>query len=362
MTGPEESGRDWVLHVDLDQFIAAVELLRHPELRGRPVVVGGSGDPTRPRTVAATATYEARAYGIRSGMPLRAALRLCPEAVFLPSDRPAYEAASEQVMATLRGFPVRVEVWGWDEAFVGARTDDPEALAADLRRAVLAATGLSCSVGIGDNKHQAKLASAFAKPAGVHRLTTDTWARQMYGRPTDALWGIGAKTARKLAGLGVRTVADLAAADPAELARHFGPVNGPWLHHLAHGRGESEVVTTPWVPRGHSRETTFPRDLTDASDISGQVAALARQVAADAAEAGRAVVRVSVKVRFAPFLTRTRQSRLAAPTTDPAELTRVALAVLGRFDLTRPVRLLGVAVEYAPPGDEATSYTLTAIE
>ncbi|MET7465191.1 DNA polymerase IV [Nonomuraea sp. NPDC005501] len=361
-TGSTGSGRDWILHVDLDQFIAAVELLRHPELRGRPVVVGGSGDPTQPRTVAATATYEARAYGVHSGMPLRTALRRCPDAVFLPADRPAYEAASERVMATLRGLPIRLEVWGWDEAFAGTRTDDPEALAAELQRAVLTATELTCSVGIGDNKHQAKLASAFAKPAGIFRLTTDTWREVMDDRPTDALWGIGARTAGKLADLGLHTVAQLAAADPAELARRFGPTNGPWYRYLALGHGESEIVTTPWVPRGHSRETTFPHDLTDASDIAAHVATLAGQVASDAAAENRAAVRVSVKVRFAPFLTRTRQTKLAAPTTDPAELTRVALAVLGRFDLTRPVRLLGVGVEYAPPDGEQAPYTLTTLE
>ncbi|GAA3093692.1 hypothetical protein GCM10020001_006620 [Nonomuraea salmonea] len=206
--------RDWILHLDLDQFIAAVELLRHPELRGRPVVVGGTGDPTQPRTVAATATYEAREHGIHSGMPLRTALRRCPDAVFLPTDPPAYEAASQHVMAVLREHPVRVEVWGWDEAFIGATTNDPEALAATLQHDVRRRTHLDCSIGIGDNKHQAKLASAFAKPAGIYRLTSDNWADVMNDRPTDALWGIGAKTARKLAAHNLRTVAQLAAADP----------------------------------------------------------------------------------------------------------------------------------------------------
>jgi hypothetical protein len=138
---------DWILHVDLDEFIAAVEMARRPELRGLPVVVGGEGDPTK-RTVVATASYAAREFGIRSGMPLRTAAKRCPEAVFLPSDLPAYEEVSEQVMIILRRFPVVVEILGWDEAFLGARIDDPEALAADIRRAVLAGTGLSCSVGI----------------------------------------------------------------------------------------------------------------------------------------------------------------------------------------------------------------------
>jgi len=347
--------RDWILHMDLDQFIAAVEILRHPELRGRPVVVGGDGDPTRPRTVAATATYEAREHGVHSGMPLRTALRRCPDAVFLPSDPPAYEAASARVMAVLRDFPVAVEVWGWDEAFLGARTDDPESLAAAVQHAVHARTELSCSVGIGDNKHQAKLASGFAKPAGVHRLTSDRWAEVMNDRPTDALWGIGAKTARKLAGLGLRTVAQLAAADPEDLAARFGPTNGPWLRYLALGKGETEVVTTPWIPRGHGRETTFPHDLTDPAEITAQVTTLAAQVTADAQAAGRLVIRVRVKVRFTPFLTRTRQVTLPAPNADPETVTRAALAVLDRFDLSRPVRLLGVAVDYEMPSVRSPS-------
>ncbi|MEV0384609.1 DNA polymerase IV [Nonomuraea sp. NPDC050643] len=343
------STRDWILHVDLDQFIAAVEILRHPELAGKPVVVGGSGDPTQPRTVAATATYEAREHGIHSGMPLRAAHKRCPDAIFLPSDPPAYEAASERVMAVLREFPVRVEIWGWDEAFLGATTDDPETLAADLQHAVHARTRLTCSVGIGDNKHQAKLASGLAKPAGIHRLTSDNWAETMNHRPTDALWGIGARTSKKLAALGHHTVAQLAAADPAELARHFGPTNGPWYRYLALGKGEAEILTTPWIARGHSRETTFTHDLTDRDDITRHLTDLAQHVAHDAIEAGRDITRVSVKIRFTPFLTRTRQTKLPTPTTDPATITRTALAILDRFDLTRPIRLLGVAVEYTMP-------------
>ncbi|AQZ61172.1 DNA polymerase IV [[Actinomadura] parvosata subsp. kistnae] len=341
--------RNWILHLDLDQFIAAVELLRHPELRGRPVVVGGTGDPTQPRTVAATATYEAREHGIHSGMPLRTALRRCPDAVFLPSDPPSYEAASARVMAVLREFPVHVEVWGWDEAFLGATTDDPEALAADLQHAVRARTHLDCSIGIGDNKHQAKLASAFAKPAGIYRLTTETWAATMNHRPTDALWGIGTKISAKLAAHGLHTVAQLAAADPADLARHFGPTNGPWYRYLALGKGEAEVVTTPWIARGHSRETTFPHDLTDPAAIATHLATLAQQVAHDAADAGRTITRVTVKIRTTPFQTRTRQTKLPTPTTDPATITRTALDILDRHDLTHPVRLIGVAVEYTMP-------------
>jgi len=156
----------WVLHVDLDQFLAAVEVLRRPELRGRPVVVGGDGDPTK-RGVVSTASYEARAFGVQSGVPLRTAAKRCPEAVFLPVDRPVYEAFSARVMAALREFDAVVEVMGWDEAFLAVETDDPHASAREIQARVRARTGLDCTVGIGDNKLQAKLATGFGKPTTV---------------------------------------------------------------------------------------------------------------------------------------------------------------------------------------------------
>src|SRR5712691_5877089 len=232
----------YILHVDLDQFIAAVEVLRRPELRGKPVVVGGSGDPTQ-RGVVSTASYEARRYGVHSGMPLRTAARRCPEAVFLPVDGPAYDAASVEVMAALRTLPAVVEVAGWDEAFLEVDTDDAESFAQDLQEAVSDRTGLSCSVGIGQNKLHAKIASGMDKPGGVFRLTAESWFEVMGARPVDALWGIGRKTAQRLAALSVRTVADLAGADEASLAGAFGPNTGPWLRALARGEGSSHVRT-----------------------------------------------------------------------------------------------------------------------
>lgn len=246
---------DWVLHVDLDQFIAAVELARRPELAGKPVVVGGAGDPTR-RGVVATASYEAREYGVHSGMPLRTAAKRCPDAVFLPSDPPAYEEVSEEVMATLRTFPVVVEVLGWDEAFVGARVPDPEDLASRIQDAVWTATGMSCSVGVGDNKLRAKIATGFAKPAGVYRLTRENWVEVMAERPVVALWGVGPRTSAKLREMGVVTVADLARTEPDVLAARFGPRMGPWFRTLALGAGETEVSATPWIAKSRSREVT----------------------------------------------------------------------------------------------------------
>jgi DNA polymerase-4 len=340
----------WVLHVDLDQFIAAVEVLRRPELAGRPVVVGGAGDPTQ-RAVVATASYEARAFGVRSGMPLRTAAKRCPDAVFLPSDPAAYDEASEAVMATLRGIDdVVVEVLGWDEAFLGVRTDDPEALAREVQRAVLAATRLSCAVGIGDNTLRAKLATEFGKPGGMYRLTAENWFAVMGARPTEALWGIGRKTARKLAELGISTVAELAAADPAVLAARLGPAMGPWYVQLGHGIGRAEVIGTPWVPRSRGHETTFQENLTDWAQVRAHVADLARRVAADVVTDGRAAARVGVKVRFAPFWTRTASATLAAPTRDAGVLAAAALDVLERFDHDRPVRLLGVRAEFERAG------------
>ncbi|MFD2419142.1 DNA polymerase IV [Amycolatopsis pigmentata] len=343
----EESANHWILHVDLDQFIAAVELARHPELRGRPVVVGGAGDPTQ-RAVVATASYEAREFGVQSGMPLRTAAKRCPDAVFLPSDPPAYEEVSERVMATLRTLPVVVEVLGWDEAFLGAHTADPEALAGRIRDAVTEETGLSSSVGIGDNKLRAKIATGFAKPAGVYRLTKRNWAEVMNSRPPDALWGIGRKTVRKLADLGVTSVGELAAADPAGLAARFGPTMGPWYRLLALGVGDTEVTATPYVPKSRSRETTFQHNLTDPVEIAEQVAALARRVTEDVIAEGRPAARVAVKVRFAPFVTHTRSLSLPEPTYDAATIERAALEVLSWFTDDRPVRLLGVRAEFSP--------------
>ncbi|MGH2731433.1 MAG: DNA polymerase IV, partial [Actinomycetota bacterium] len=331
-----------------DQFIAAVELLRHPELEGKPVVVGGDGDPAK-RGVVSTANYEARRYGIRSGMPLRTAHRRCPEAVFLPVDPEAYLGPSARVMDTLRTFPAVVQVMGWDEAFMAVSHHDPEAMAREVQRAVREATVLWCSIGVGDNKLRAKLATSFAKPAGVFKLTRNNWEQVMGELPTDALWGIGAKTARKLLGMGIRTVAELAETDEGLLAGTFGPNTGPWLGHLARGEDESEVTAKPYVAKARGRERTYQKDIADPEVIRREVGRLAAQLAEELAEEGRGAVRVVVKVRFSPFSTRTHSVPLPQATLDGPAIERGALSALERFDLDRPVRLLGVRAELEPP-------------
>jgi DNA polymerase IV len=346
---------EWILHVDLDQFLAAVEVLRRPELAGRPVVVGGDGNPDRPRQVVATASYEARAFGVRSGMPLRTAKRRCPEAVFLPSDKPAYEAASAEVMATLRRLPGVVEVWGWDEAFVGVNTDDPEHVARVVKESVFAATRLTCAVGIGETKVQAKTATRFAKPGGIARLTRATWMPTMGHRPVHELWGIGTRTATRLGECGITTIAELATADHDELARHFGPTIGPWLKLLGLGGGPSPVSGEVRVAKSRSKETTFEYDLTSWSDVDAHVGRLASEVTASVVSEGREVTHVAVKLRTATFFTQTKISKLAEPSVDPSAVARQARVVLNRFETRRPIRLVGVRVVLADGSKAAPS-------
>lgn len=231
-------------------------------------------------------------------------------------------------------------------------TAHPEARAAELRRAVLAETGLSCSVGIGDTLQRAKIATGFAKPAGVYRLTEANWMQVMGHRPTEALWGVGARTAARLAEIGIGTVAELASADTAELVARFGPRTGPWFRQLGQGGGDTQVTDEPWVPRSRSREATYPKDLTERAAIDEQVATMAAALTREVVAERRSVVRVAVKVRYSNFFTRTKISKLPASTTDTAVVAAAALAVLDRFELDRPVRLLGVRVELAPPAPD----------
>ncbi|MBF4992686.1 DNA polymerase IV [Arthrobacter gandavensis] len=347
-----------MLHVDLDQFIAAVEVLRRPELAGKPLIVGGRGDPTE-RAVVSTASYEARAFGVGSGMPLRVAARKVPDAVFLPVDAEAYLAASETVMAALRAQPdAVVQVLGWDEAFVGIEAEDPEAYARSLQAAVLAETRLHCSVGIGDTLIRAKNATDFGKPAGTFRLTETNWLDVMGNKPTKELWGVGNRISARLEKLGIHTVAELAAADPQALVPEFGPKMGPWYATLGRGEGSREVDDTPWVARGHSRETTFQQNLTEPEQVRDAVARLAAEVLEEVAAEGRPVIGLTLKVRYAPFLTKTH-ARKIPETSDRKEVLARALDLAGAVEPGRPIRLLGLRAEMAMPDDARKGHTPT---
>ncbi|MFT2817937.1 DNA polymerase IV [Leifsonia sp. A12D58] len=345
-----------MLHVDLDQFIAAVEVLRRPELAGKPIIVGGRGDPTE-RAVVSTASYEARAFGVGSGMPLRIAARKVPDAVILPVDSEAYLTASNTVMATLRSQPdAVVQVLGWDEAFVGIQTDDPDAYARDIQAAVLEQTRLHCSVGIGDTLVRAKNATDLGKPAGIFRLTAENWLDVMGSRPTKELWGVGSKVSGRLATLGITTVGELAACDPNDLVPEFGPKMGPWYAQLGRGDGASVVDDTPWVARGHSRETTFQTDLTDPAQVDDAVRELVANVLTDVAAEGRPVIGLTLKVRYAPFTTTTHARKIPA-TVDRDDILARALDLAGVIEVGRPIRLLGLRAEMAMPDDARKGHT-----
>jgi DNA polymerase-4 len=371
----------WVPHVDLDQLQAAVEVRRKPELADMPIIVGGNGDPDEPRKVVTCASYPAREFGVRAGMPLRTAARKCPEATFLPLDTDAYDQASEEVMGLLRDFGHPVEVWGWDEAYVGADLDessDPLRLAEQIREVIAAETGLSCSVGISDNKQRAKVATGFGKPprtqgaeqtprtqgsdqtprtpgagegSGIYCLTEDNWMAVMGDRRVDALWGVGPKTAKRPAALAISTVADLAATDATILTSTFGPTTGLWILLLAKGGGDTNVSAAPWVPRSRSHVVTFPRDLTDRAEMDSAVVELTHQTLTEVIGQNRIVTRVAVTVRTKTFFTRTKIRKLAAAGTDADVITQTALELLAQFELDRPIRLLGVRLELAPPAD-----------
>ena len=324
---------------------------------GRPVVVGGHGVPGE-RAVVSTASYEAREFGVGSGMPMVTARRTLPDAVFLPVDAEAYTAASEAVMGVLRSYEALVvEVLGWDEAFIGVPTSDPEAWAREIRQAVYAATELHSSTGIGDNRLRAKIATGFAKPQGIYRLTEANWYPVMGARPPDALWGIGSRTAKKLETMGVTTVRQLVATPDDELAAVFGPKMGPWIGSIGRGEASAEVSAEPWVPRSHSRETTFPRNLADWAEVAEQARVLAARVAEDIRDEGRPGVRVGLKVRYAPFSTHTTSRALPEPTFDAEILADAAVALLERLDHDREVRLLGVRVEMTPPAQKKSGLT-----
>jgi DNA polymerase IV len=229
----------WILHVDLDRFMVAVEVLRRPELAGRPVVVGGHSGTTE-RGVVSAASREATAFGIKERMALSSARRRCPEAVFLPIDVPVQLEASRTVMAALRAFPADVQLKGLGEASLTLETDDPQAIAREVQRAVLGAAGLSCTVGVGDTALRAQTASGLAEPRGVFTLTREDWADEMGARATDALVGIDRARAAKLRALGIRTVSELASADEGVLADAFGPRLGALLRFLATGEDPCE--------------------------------------------------------------------------------------------------------------------------
>jgi DNA polymerase IV len=251
-------------------------------------------------------------------------------------------------MATLRSFGVPLQVQGLDEAFLGGEIEDPAGLASALRSAVSERNQLTCAIGIGRNKNQAKLAARFAKrdPSGIATLTDETWMPTMGPHLAADLWGVGPRTVKKLDELGLATVADLAAAPLETLLTRFPVRAARWLIETARGGGDAGIDTEPWVARSRSKEVTYPADLATRAEVEEQVVRLARELGAEVVAEGRTVIRVGVKVRSSTFFTQTREAKLrGGPTTDLDVIAAAALTVLGKFELRRPTRLVGVRAD-----------------
>jgi DNA polymerase-4 len=377
-----------IAHLDMDAFYASVELIRYPQLRGRAVVIGGgrgnrpdaSSSPEQPfpllrdyvgRGVITTASYEARALGLRSGMGLMKAAQLAPDTIRLPTDFDAYRSYSQRFKTAVRAIAPEIEDSGIDEIYIDLTgvelpQDDPESrepatnawdraceIAQAIKRAVNASTGLSCSMGIASNKLLAKIASELDKPDGLTVITPSQVATRVWPLRARRINGIGPKASAKLEALGVQTIGELAHADPALLIEQFGKHYGAWLHDAAHGRDDRPVVTFS-EPKSISRETTFDHDLhamRDRDRLSRIFTGLCVDLSDDLRRSGYAGKTIGVKIRYDNFDTLTRDHTIDAPTQDARTIRRAAALCLKRVPLDRRIRLLGVRVGALSPAD-----------
>ena len=333
-----------ILHIDMDAFFAAVEQRRNPALIGKPLVIGGSGDPTQ-RGVVSTASYEARKFGIHSAMPLRTAYKLCPHAVFLPVDYEEYSKMSERIKKILREYCPIMEDVGIDEAFLDVSQIDKSAeeIVKEIKAKILEETGLTCSFGIAPNKLLAKIASDMQKPEGLTIITDLDIENRIWPLPVRKLWGVGPKTEAALRGMGIETIGGLAAVPLDKLIERFGESYGRYLYDASKGMDESPLVTH-WEPKSTSREITFQTDTGNWQEIARTLAELTREVANDMKQAGYKGKTVTVKLRFSDFETHTRAKTLKNLTSSVDKIRATAFDCLRRFELKKQVRLVGVKV------------------
>ncbi len=332
-----------ILHADLDAFYAAVEQLDNPELRGKPVVVGG---PPEARGVVAAASYEARKFGVHSAMPMSRALRLCPEAIRLPPRFDRYGDVSRRVMAIFHSTTPLVEPLSLDEAFLDTTEQapahgGPEALAREIKRRVKEETGLTVSIGVATNKTVAKIASETGKPDGLVVVPPGEEASFLAPLPVRSLWGVGPKAEEMLVRMGIRSIGELAGADPATLTASFG-VRGEWFQRMASGR-DDRAVETEHERKSVGAETTFPLDLPDGAELRRVLAEVAEDVAHRLRHHSVTARTVVLKLRYSDFRTITRQTSLAEGVDSPEQLTAAAAALLDKT--ARPgdrFRLLGI--------------------
>lgn len=338
-----------IAHLDIDAFYASVELLRRPELRGLPVIVSGSG----PRAVVTTASYEARRFGVGSAMPTARARRLCPDAILVSPDFPAYREASVAVMDRVRRQVECVEVVGLDEAYLDlAGLVAPRAAMRRLVEEIRAETGLDCSVGIGPNRLVAKVASDADKPRGFVCLTREQACERFGSDQPGLVPGIGPKTVARLERMGITTLAALAGASEDALVAQFGSRHGPDLRSRARFEG-STMLTPARIAVSESRETTFDTDIADPARLEAAMTDLAAQLCERLATQERRGRTIAIKVRLSDFTTVTRARTIDAFTNDAAVVCAVAVALLREYAPPRPVRLLGVRVAALHTGEVA---------
>jgi DNA polymerase IV len=326
--------------VDMDAFYVSIEMLRHPGLRGKPVVVAYDV----PRGVVTTASYEARKFGVHSALPMVTARRRCPDLTVLPVDMQLYRRGSVKVMETLREFSDAVEVVGLDEAYVDlSGSPVPQSRAQEIKRRIKEVTHLVCSIGLAPNKLMAKIASDLDKPDGFFVLDHDNWLETVGDKPAKLLPGVGPRTDERLRSIGIETVGQLAEADPRLLESTFGPRHGIGLRDRARGVGSTNL-NEEVKRKSESRETTFPEDVTDREHLRETVERLAHSVCESLASNDRRGRTVTLKIRLRPFKTYTRSRTLPGHTRDGEWVSRTALELLERFDPQTPVRLVGVGV------------------
>ena len=385
-----------IAHLDMDAFYASVELLRYPQLKGLPVVIGGSR--RRPddallqqyaevplaeipvaafprlqdyagRGVITTATYAARQFGVGSAMGLMKAARLCPQAILLPVDFDEYRKYSRLFKGVITEIAPVMEDRGVDEVYIdltdvpGGQREGGRVLARLIQKSILEATGLTCSIGVAPNKLIAKMASEFNKPNGISIVMPDDLQTLIWPLPCRKINGVGPKTDEKLKGHGIQTIGELAARDRDWLVEHFGRSYGAWLHEAAWGRDDRPVVTES-EPVSISRETTFERDLhavRDKTELGAIFTALCERVAADLQRKGYVGKTIGIKLRYDDFKSVTRDQTIARYTADAKTIRQAAGLCLKRVDLTRRLRLLGVRVGSLQRAEEAESAQKQAI-
>jgi DNA polymerase-4 len=352
---PEAPQMRRILHIDMDAFYASVEQRDDPALRGRPVAVGGS---PAGRGVVAASSYEARAFGVRSAMPMSRAVRLCPELVIVRPDFQKYRAASQAVFEIFRSVTPRVEGLSLDEAYLDV-TENAWGLtlgrevAVRIKAIIRERTSLTASAGVAPNKFLAKIASAWKKPDGLTVIAPERVERFLHRLPVDALWGVGPVTAQRLRARGIERLVDVRRADPALLHAAVGN-HADWLRRLADGIDDRPVVANR-AAKSCGTENTFSTDLTSLDEIRQHIDQMAREDA-DWLERKRLLCRtVTIKVRYDDFTTITRSHSMQPPTRDADALAARAVALLERSQAgTRPVRLLGVSVHnLVSPGEVA---------